>query len=162
MWRTLCPCQCLYGTHSVNGHPLRRLKRVFSVHVSAHRTRVGTLRKSAAMAGTPVNGFTSQMYALDCYYQCPHVGLLAYRCMVIIVTTSAQIQGSKHTSRVGGAARFLSIIGLGKKGEASAAPEWGPAVYQVPCQPHPTLQCLPLCMEIALGTGPKEALTVHA
>lgn len=38
--------------------------------------------------------------------------------------------GSSHTARVGGSARFVSIVGLGKKDHASAEPEWGPSTYQ--------------------------------
>ncbi len=41
------------------------------------------------------------------------------------------MQGSSHTDRVGGSARFVSIVGLGKKNEATAEPEWGPSVFQV-------------------------------
>ncbi|DBA70641.1 TPA: hypothetical protein ACH3X2_012024 [Trebouxia sp. C0005] len=38
--------------------------------------------------------------------------------------------GSSHTARVGGSARFISIVGLGKKDDASADADWGPSTYQ--------------------------------
>ena len=47
------------------------------------------------------------------------------------MTSCFFVQGSSHTGRVGGAARFLTIVGLGKKDDATADAEWGPSVYQV-------------------------------
>ena len=41
------------------------------------------------------------------------------------------VQGSSHTDRDGGSARYVSIIGLGKQEEAIAEPDWGQSVFQV-------------------------------
>ena len=46
------------------------------------------------------------------------------------------MQGSSHTGRTGGSARFISIVGLGKKEEAVAEPDWGKSAYQVNMSRH--------------------------
>lgn len=38
--------------------------------------------------------------------------------------------GSSHTGRTGGSARFIAIVGLGKKDQAAVDPEWGTSAYQ--------------------------------
>lgn len=46
------------------------------------------------------------------------------------------MQGSSHTGRTGGSARFITIVGLGKKEEAVVAPKWGTSAYQVSMLPQ--------------------------
>ena len=46
--------------------------------------------------------------------------------------TQVWLQGSVHTDRIGGSARYLSIIGFSKKADAKAVPDWGAFVYRVP------------------------------
>lgn len=41
------------------------------------------------------------------------------------------MQGSAHTGRVGSNARFISIVGLGKKEAAPVNADWGASAYQV-------------------------------
>ena len=46
------------------------------------------------------------------------------------------MQGSSHTGRTGGSARFISIVGLGKEEEAVVEPDWGRSAYQVTRSHH--------------------------
>ena len=52
-------------------------------------------------------------------------------CFTVTVLTVTRMQGSSHTGRTGGSARFISIVGLGKKEEAVAEADWGKSAFQV-------------------------------
>ena len=41
------------------------------------------------------------------------------------------MQGSSSSARLGGKAKYVCIVGLGKKEKASSPPEWGPSPFQV-------------------------------
>ena len=41
------------------------------------------------------------------------------------------MQGSSSSARLGGNAKYVCIVGLGKKEKASSPPEWGPSPFQV-------------------------------
>ena len=44
---------------------------------------------------------------------------------------NVSMQGSAYTARVGGSAKFISIVGLGKQEAANVEPQWGTSAYQV-------------------------------
>ena len=67
---------------------------------------------------------------------------------VLTPEMSLALQGKAHTGRVGGSARYVSIIGLGKKAEANVEPEWGTSAYQVLAVHISTCVWVSLCMHM--------------
>ena len=66
-------------------------------------------------------------------------------------------QGSSSSARLGGKAKYVCIVGLGKKAVKSPAPVWGVSPFMVLIMPlRPYLQCL-----LALSLGQMGPMAHH-